>query len=476
MTALDRSAIVAIVGAGAMGAGIAQVAAAAGHRVKLFDAMPAVAHKSRQRIITALDGLVAKGKLASAERDEIADRIEPAETLAELSVASLVVEAIIEDLEAKRALFVELERHLTRSAILATNTSSLSVTGIARALSAPERCVGMHFFNPAPVMKLVEVVSGAATSRQVADTVFDTAVAWGKVAVHARSTPGFIVNRVARPYYAEALRLAEEGAAAPQTIDALLTDGCGFRMGPFALMDLIGHDVNYAVTCSVFDAYFQDPRYRPSLLQRELVEAGWLGRKSGRGLFSYAPDATAPVIPVEAAAPCNGVPAEADAFSVSGVLVRRTDGRLAEAQAVAIGGPVVLYDLTRAGATRMAIAASSNVDGDALASVVGAFSMRGLTVTRVADTPGLVAMRTVAMLINEAYEATLQRVASPADIDLAMCFGVNYPLGPFAWGSEIGLEKVREVLDALFASTGDPRYRASLGLRRAALIERGKTA
>ena len=264
MSALARDTLIAVVGAGAMGAGIAQVAAVAGIRAQLAK-------------------MAEKGRLTAADAAAAGMRLIPAHEIADLAGAGLVVEAIVEDLAEKQALFADLEGIVGRDCILCTNTSSISVTAIGAALHHPERLAGLHFFNPAPLMALVEVVSGLATDRAVAETLFATAAAWGKTPVHARSTPGFIVNRVARPYYAEALRLAQEGAADCATIDAVMREAGGFRMGPFELMDMIGLDVNFAVTSSVWRAFVHDPRFLPSLLQRELVDAGRLGRKNGRG-------------------------------------------------------------------------------------------------------------------------------------------------------------------------------------------------
>ncbi len=295
--------IVGVIGAGAMGSGIAQVAAAAGHRVVLSDAKAGASAKARESMSAALAKLVEKGKLDAAARDALMARISFVDALLarDLSIykeCGMVIEAVVEDLAVKRTLFTTLGGVVLPTAILATNTSSLSVASIASAPVNPERVVGIHFFNPAPVMPLVEIVSALSTSAEVAAASRAVVDSWGKTTVLATDTPGFIVNRVARPFYGESLRMFEEGLADCATIDWAMREIGGFRMGPFELMDFIGNDVNYAVSSSVFEGMFYDPRYRPALTQRRLVESGRLGRKTKRGYYDYRDGAEMPK-PVE---------------------------------------------------------------------------------------------------------------------------------------------------------------------------------
>jgi 3-hydroxybutyryl-CoA dehydrogenase len=293
--ALAVTSVIGVVGSGAMGTGIAQVAVVAGHTVLLFDTREGAAQAACDSIRKVLITLVDKGRMTSEHATAAASRLHAAASLNEFKQAALVVEAIVENLEAKQQLFASLEAIVTGDCVLATNTLSLSITSIGAQLKHPSRLVGMHFFNPVPLMALVEVISGLATSPAVADCIDATAKAWGKLPVRATSTPGFIVNRVARPFYAEALRLLLEQAADPASIDAVMRESGGFRMGPFELMDLIGHDVNFAVTQSVFEAYYNDPRFTPSIIQKELLNAGYLGRKAGGGFYASGPDVSAPV-------------------------------------------------------------------------------------------------------------------------------------------------------------------------------------
>lgn len=517
MTALDNSAIVAVVGTGAMGAGIAQVAAQAGHRVLLHDNRPGAAADAIEGLDRQFAKLVEKGRLTPQQREATRARLRAVEAFEELADASVVIEAIVENLDVKRGLFASLEAICAPECVLASNTSSLSITRIAAGLKRPERFLGVHFFNPAPLMALVEIISGLATSPEVATSLYATVKAWGKAPVHARSTPGFIVNRVARPFYAESLRLLQEGAADCATLDALMRDAGGFRMGAFELTDLIGHDVNYAVTCSVFDAYYGDMRFQPSLIQQELVDAGRLGRKSGQGFYDYGANAARPVVNelrsavrvescvvegdlgvaqglvarlqssgilVGAGSSRDGisgvpggtaVPASRDEPAPTGLIhvgeatLAQTDGRLASERARAEGlSNLVLFDLCLdyTAATRIAISWSADTTEIARDQAVALLQTAGFTVSPLADLPGLAVLRTVAMLANEAADAVLQGVASASDVDLAMRKGVNYPEGPLAWADRIGLATVLTVLDNLQAAYGESRYRPSLLLRR----------
>lgn len=292
---MDRTTPVGIIGAGTMGMGIAQVAATAGHTAYLYDTRQEAVDKALASLARTMATLVAKGKLSRPEADAILGRIRPAALMKEMAGCGLVIEAVVEDIGVKRKLFQDLEAKLAPGAVLATNTSSLSVTEIGAACARPERVLGLHFFNPAPLMPLVEVIPGLATATEHRDACVALMRAWGKSPVVCKDTPGFIVNRVARPFYGESLRILEEGGADIPTIDRAMKEVGGFRMGPFELMDLIGNDVNYMVTRTVWESFFYDPRYRPSFIQQRLVQARWLGRKSGQGHYRY--DADGAIVP-----------------------------------------------------------------------------------------------------------------------------------------------------------------------------------
>jgi 3-hydroxybutyryl-CoA dehydrogenase len=503
---------IGVVGAGTMGAGIAQVAAVAGRTVLIADAVPGAAARAVDGIRERVKAQVARGRLTVDPDALDVTAVDTADSLADCAV---VIEAVIEDLAVKRALFAELEAVVADDTILASNTSSISPTALAAGLAHPERLVGLHFFNPVPAMKLVEVISGLATAPAVAAAAADLATAWGKTVVRSTATPGFIVNRIARPFYAEAWRLYEEHAAVPQNIDAVLTGGGGFRMGPFALMDLIGHDVNEAVTRSVWAAFGYDPRFAPALAQRALVEAGWLGRKAGRGVYpadgapasTPAQPAVSPKVVIEHASrtddgerepgPLRALLDRAGVATVSGdrddtfaglpdglielpsgAFLAQCEGVTATSLSAAFERPVIVADrvLDPASARAIAIAASDGCPPAALAEATGLLQAAGLDVYVIEDTPGLIVARTVAMLANLAADALAGRVASEPDIDTAMRLGVNYPLGPLAWARQWGIGPVLRILDSLDNWYRDGHYRPSPLLRRAALAQRGPAA
>ncbi|GHH70441.1 3-hydroxyacyl-CoA dehydrogenase [Streptomyces sulfonofaciens] len=495
MTAIDRKSAVAVVGSGTMGQGIAQVALLAGHPVRLHDAVPGRAEEAGEAIAARLERLVGKGRLSTTDRDAALARLETADSLAALAGAALVVEAVVERLDAKQALFRELEEVVDDACLLATNTSSLSVTAVGGALRVPGRLVGLHFFNPAPLLPLVEVVSGVATDEASATRAYDTARSWGKTPVRCADTPGFIVNRIARPYYAEAFRLYEERAADPATIDAVLRESGGFRMGPFELTDLIGQDVNEAVTRSVWESFFHDPKFTPSPAQRRLVESGRLGRKSGHGWYDYAQDAE-PARP-HTAEPCQA-PAEVGVLAGPESPLRAVVGLLEESGVRLTGerSPAVAQSaLTLPGGTRLTVTEGDTATGDAagpairldlalnyrtctrvalapgagagpgdVRAAIGLFQKLGKKVSVVADAPGMIVGRTVAMLVDFALDAQARGVADRTDIDTAMKLGVNYPRGPLEWCDELGVRWVRQTLQNLHAAYPGGRYGASLAL------------
>ena len=290
---------VGIIGAGTMGAGIAQVAATAGCAVKIYDTKTEALQKAKTDLEKIMARLVEKGKIDSEEKERIQNNITYVNSLKELKKSDLIIEAILENLDIKKNVFSTLEKFVSEDCIMASNTSSLSIASIASALQKPERCIGIHFFNPAPLMQLVEVIPAIQTSEEILKTSVQIIKDWGKTVAVAKDTPGFIVNRVARPFYGEALRIYEEGIASFEEIDSAMKELGGFKMGPFELMDFIGNDVNYTVTETVFEAFYFDPRYKPSFTQKRFSEAGYLGRKSGKGYYNYSSKTDVPSSAVE---------------------------------------------------------------------------------------------------------------------------------------------------------------------------------
>lgn len=505
--------VVSVVGAGTMGEGIAEVAARAGHPVRLLDTRAGAAAAAVRSIAGRLAKDVARGRLGADEAEVVEARLRPVEALADLAGSRLVVEVIVEDLEAKRDLLRAVEDVLDKDlpedlpdgrddapALLATNTSSVSVTAIGAVLRRPERFGGLHFFNPAPRMALVEVVRGDATDPAWVEAATELVRAWGKTPVVCTSTPGFVVNRVARPFYGEAHRVVEAGATDAATVDAILTEAGGFPLGPFALTDLIGQDVNLAVSRSVWEQTYHDPRYAPTVLQTRLVDAGRLGRKTGRGAFTY--DGGAALDAEPQTAPPRRAPARVevrdydfgpmapflDRIAAGGVevvqvtlsdeealeelpglrlpgdgLLRVTDGSPARSWGVEAPGGVVLLDWANdpATCTRVALMAPRDVEVEVLDAAIGLCQAAGVEVSVVGDVAGGVIARTVAMLVNEAVDLVARREATATDVDVAMLLGTGYPSGPLEWGDRVGAARVAAVLDELDEETPTGRYRVS---------------
>lgn len=391
---------VGVIGAGTMGAGIAQVAAASEWSVLLMDADETAAQRAIESIGQRFDRKVAKGKLSGQQRQAVMDRLHVASNASSMADCSLIIEAVIEDLDVKVAVLQALKSHVRDDCILASNTSSLSIGEMGRRLGIPERVVGMHFFNPVPVLPLVEVVSGPKTSSDTADKVDEIGRAWGKTVVRCKDTPGFIVNRVARGYYLESLRLLGEGVAGIDEIDATMKRMGSFRMGPFELMDLVGIDVNYTVSCSVYQQMGEPARLKPHPIQADLFERKQFGRKSGRGFYVYDETGSLPAVTPE-----------------------RADVNIAPE----------LWEIVRVFAARAAQDAGSQTEQYIFARVLVA-------------------------IINEACLALDDGVATSSDIDLAMKTGTNYPKGPLEWADAIGFRLCRTVLDLLNAESGDGRF------------------
>jgi 3-hydroxybutyryl-CoA dehydrogenase len=493
--AVRAGATAAVVGCGAMGRGIAQLLAQAELKVCLFDAQPGAAEAAKATISADLDKLVARGKMDASAATALAGRLRPVNALNDVAAASLVIEAVIEDLDIKRKLFADLEGLVGADAILASNTSSLSVTAIAAACKRPERVIGYHFFNPAPVMKVVEVIAALRTDVRACEALVALTRRFGHTAVRALDTPGFIVNHAGRGYGTEGLRILAEGVCEPATLDAVLRDACGFKLGPCELLDLTGLDVSHPVMESIYHQYYEEPRFRPQVLTRRMLEAGLLGRKRGAGFYRYvdgqqqrppepvAPDTAPPRVWVGAdgaqaasvrAVLAPGVQLDTSARPATDSLIVVTPVGADTTSAIAAGGfdarRAVGCDVVFPGRKQQCLFASPGLAPEWRARARAAFAAPGVVVHLLRDSTGLIGQRVIAHIVNIACALAEQRIAAPEDIDRAVQLGLGYPHGPLAWGDATGAATIRRILDGLLQTTGDPRYRASTWLTRRATL------
>ena len=486
---------ISVVGAGAMGRGIAQIAAQAGSTVFLFDTQAGAAQTAQTAVYSQWDKLRDKGRLDAPGVEVLKSRLQVASALADLKSCDLVVEAIIERLDIKAGLFAELETIVQPDAVLASNTSSLSVTAIAAKLKHPQRLAGFHFFNPVPLMKVVEVIAGLKTASDVCDKLSTYARQMGHTPVQAQDTPGFIVNHAGRGYGTEALRIVSEGVADFATIDRILKDQMGFKLGPFELMDLTALDVSHPVMESIYHQYFEEPRYRPSVITAQRLAGGQVGKKVGEGFYRY--DNGTAQMPPEPAVPKVG---EVPPVWVSPRAARRAEllgllkklgasietGALPSEQALILIAPLG-FDVTTvavverldpsrtvgidmlvddAVSKRRVLATNPATRVDMRDAAHALMARDGKAVSVIRDSAGFVSQRVVSTIVNIASDICQQSICSPTDLETAVTLGLGYPMGPLAMGNALGPASVLEVLFNMQTVYGDPRYRPSPWLRR----------
>jgi 3-hydroxybutyryl-CoA dehydrogenase len=490
MLDVSRSDLTAgVAGSGTMGRGIVQVLAQCGARVRVFDAQAGAAQKAKDAIAKVLGNQVAKGRMQQADADATLARIEIADSTAAFKDCHLVVEAIVEELDAKRKLFRELEGIVAEDCILASNTSSLSVTAMAAACKHPGRVAGYHFFNPVPLMRIVEVVDGELTEPWVGEALAQLARRYGHTPIRCKDTPGFVVNHAGRGFVPESLRVLQEGVADFATIDRILVDAAGFRMGPFSLMDLVGLDVAHAVMKSMHQQYFGEPKYQPAYIAETRVAAGLLGRKTGRGWYRYDKDGNAEKLPEQPvpqakAASVWAAPELKELLAKLGAKVEAKPGKDtvcfvaplgqdATSAALAAGCDptrTVAVDSLFGFAKRRTLMTTPVTTKEARDAAHGLLASDGVPVSVIRDSAGFVAQRVVAHIVNVGCDIVQQGIASPEDLDRAVMLGLGYPKGPLAMGDAAGAAKILAVLEAMHAFYNEPRYRPSPWLKRRAQL------
>ncbi len=479
---------IGVVGSGAMGSGIAQSALAAGLDVILFDLDQTALQGAGAAIVDRLAQMAAKGRVPQHIADSATRRLTLATSIEDFAPADIVIEAIVERLDAKKALLQSLESVVRADTILATNTSSLSVAAITAQCSDRTRACGLHFFNPVPLMKLVEVIATPDTAPDVIERATAFASALGKTPVTVRDMPGFLVNLAGRAYTTEALHILWEGVADVATIDRVLRDGAGFRMGPFELMDLTGIDVNFPATTAIYSGFQNDPRLKTTPLHEAMFRAGHFGRKTGRGFYDYsavAEDAGAPIPPASPSEPFGAVVAQ----DAPGFARLRADAALFDDD----NGPLLIAPIGEDATTvchhlNLPPARTVAIDFTAMdrrhltlmSAVEGSSSIKqvaewlrghGFTVEIIGDSPGFVLQRVIAMIANLSADIAQAGIATPDDIDMAMKLAQNYPRGPIEWIGHLGASTIHRIMTELQAISGSDRYRPSLWLRRRALME-----
>jgi 3-hydroxybutyryl-CoA dehydrogenase len=488
---------IAVIGTGTMGRGIAQIAAAGGIRVKMFDAQDGAASGAQEFIARMINRAAEKGTISADDAAAAIGRIEVVDAMEGLRPAHLVVEAIVEDLEVKRELFAGLEKIVAEDCILASNTSSLSVTAIAAACERPGRVAGYHFFNPVPLLKLVEVIDGILTEPWVGDVLDKIARRCGHQPVRANDSPGFLVNHAGRGFYTEGLRIVTEGICEARDVDDVLRDGgAGFRVGPFELMDITGLDVSGVVMESIYSQFYEEPRFRPVALTRQRMAAGLHGRKTGRGWYAYEDNKklAPPDRPVPDARP-DAVwidPAEPDGKAVLAAFlagkVTLDDGHKPGPRSICMVTPLgkdattaaleagiepertVAVDTLLGLDGQRTLMTTPVTDADVRDQAHGLMADDGVGVTVIHDSPGFIAQRVIATIVNIGCDIAQQRIATPADIDMAVRLGLAYPKGPIEFGDAVGPSRILAVLDAMHAFYRDPRYRPSPWLARRARL------